>query len=133
MERLQERVDLAQRALETLRKLPLDQPVDDVTRGAAIQRFEYTLEAVWKAAQLFLRETEGIMANSLKAVVRTSFRAGLIDEAQTRLGLQMVDDRNLTAHTYNEALAQAIIFPSARLGRAYESLASSNKGEGGTW
>ncbi len=32
----------------------------------------------------------------------------LLDEAAARLGLEMVRDRNLTVHTYNEALAEEI-------------------------
>lgn len=108
MERVRERIAIAQGALETLRKLPLGGPVDDVVRDAAIQRFEYTFEVLWKAAQIFLREVEGLEANSPKAVIRASFRVGLLDEGQTRLALQMADDRSLTVHTYNETIAQAI-------------------------
>jgi uncharacterized protein YutE (UPF0331/DUF86 family) len=33
---------------------------------------------------------------------------GLLDEAAARLGLEMVRDRNLTVHTYNERLAEEI-------------------------
>ncbi|MCR4420395.1 MAG: nucleotidyltransferase substrate binding protein [Clostridia bacterium] len=53
MGRLEERLVIARRALKTLRKLPLDEvKPDDVVRDAAIQRFEYTFETLWKAAQL---------------------------------------------------------------------------------
>lgn len=109
MDGVRERLALAQKALETLKKLPLSRSdVDDMVRDAAIQRFEYTFEAMWKATQLFLREVEGLEFNSPKAVIRGAFRVALLDEAQTRLALQMADDRNLTARTYNGALAQAI-------------------------
>lgn len=33
---------------------------------------------------------------------------GLLDESQARLGLRMLEDRNLTVHTYNERLAEEI-------------------------
>ena len=33
---------------------------------------------------------------------------GLLDEQAARQALVMTDDRNLTVHTYNEALADAI-------------------------
>ena len=109
MERLRERLTTAQRALETINRLPLEKlPSDDVIRDAAIQRFEYTFEAVWKAAQIYLREHEGLEVGSPKGVIRACFRVGLLDEDQTRLALEMADDRNLTVHTYNETLAQAI-------------------------
>jgi len=37
----------------------------------------------------------------------------MLDDGETERALAMVDDRNLTVHTYNEELAQAIY---ARLG-----------------
>ena len=108
MERLTERIQVAERALETLLQLPLTEAVDDVVRDAAIQRFEYTFEAVWKAAQLYLRQHEGIEQGSPKGVVRVSLGVGLLSEEQARRALEMVDDRNLTVHTYNEELARRI-------------------------
>lgn len=108
MDRLTERLQIAGRALDTLRQLPLLGQASDVERDAAIQRFEYTFEAVWKAAQLYLREREGIESGSPKGVARSSFQVGILDETQTVTALEMVDDRNLTVHTYNEQLAQEI-------------------------
>lgn len=108
MERLRERLAIARRALETLEELSLEKNVSDVVRDAAIQRFEYTFEAIWKAAQMYLREVEGMELGSPKSVIRASLRAGLLSEDQARLALGMADDRNLTAHTYNETLAKAI-------------------------
>ena len=45
---------------------------------------------------------------SSKAIAREARRPGLLDDAQARLALAMVDDRNETVDTYNEAVAQAI-------------------------
>jgi len=72
------------------------------------QRFEYTFEATWKAAQLCLREVEGVEVGSPKRAARAGLQVGLFDEAHTRQVLAMVDDRNLTVHTYNEQLAEEI-------------------------
>ena len=63
---------------------------------------------MWKAAQLYLRQVEGLEAGSPKGVIRGSFQVGLLEDDQTRLAPEMTDDRNLTAHTYNETLAEAI-------------------------
>lgn len=41
-------------------------------------------------------------------MVRASLENGLLTEEEARTGLAMVDHRNLTAHTYNEELANAI-------------------------
>lgn len=86
----------------------MHQDASDIVRDAAIQRFEYTFEAVWKAMQLFLREEEGLEIGSPKGAIRTALQVGLFDDDQTRLALQMADDRNLTVHTYNEAIAEVI-------------------------
>lgn len=108
MGRLKERIEVAVNALATLTSLPLGESVNDVVRDAAIQRFEYTFEAVWKAAQLYLREKEGLEQGSPKGVVRACLQVGLLTEDASRLAMVMVDDRNLTVHTYNEVLAQRI-------------------------
>jgi nucleotidyltransferase substrate binding protein (TIGR01987 family) len=108
VERLKERLVVARRALETLQELLDLQPPSRVERDAALQRFEYTCEAVWKAAQRYLQEVEGISIGSPKGSIRASRDVGLITDEQTILGLEMIDDRNLTVHTYNESLAEEI-------------------------
>ena len=104
MDRLKERIEVANNALATLAELPLGESVGDVVRDAAIQRFEYTFVAIWKAAQLYLREKEGLQQGSPKGVVRACLQVGLLTEEESRLAMVMVDDRNLTVHTYNEEL-----------------------------
>ena len=51
---------------------------------------------------------EGLEVGSPKACVRAARQTGLLTEEGAELALQMVDDRNLTVHTYDEALAEAI-------------------------
>ena len=108
MERLKERLIVARRALGTLQEVLALASPSRVERDAAIQRFEYTCEAVWKAAQRYLQEVEGISIGSPKGSIRASRDVGLITDEQTTLGLEMIDDRNLTVHTYNESLAEEI-------------------------
>ncbi|MBL8491625.1 MAG: nucleotidyltransferase substrate binding protein [Rhodocyclaceae bacterium] len=81
-------------------------PYDEVVRDAAIQRFGFSFEAVWKAAQAVLSERFGTRLGAPKPVIRASLENGLLDEAEARLA--MVDHRNLTYHTYNEALVNQI-------------------------
>ena len=108
MERLNQRIQMAHRALATLQELtPIVAPTG-VERDAAIQRFEYSTEACWKAAQSVLSIQFGLELASPKSVIRSYAQNALLTEADARLAMELVDDRNLTAHTYNEALAQAI-------------------------
>ena len=108
MELVKQKVNTARKALKTLQELLDKDRPSIVERDAAIQRFEYTFEAIWKAGKHFLREVEGIEIGSPKGVIRSFLQVGLLTEDQTALGLSMVDDRNLTSHTYNESLADQI-------------------------
>lgn len=108
MDRLRQRLKLAARALATLQELAgLERP-SAVERDAALQRFEYTFEAVWKASQRYLLLREGVDLGSPKACIRAARDVELFSDAETERALAMADDRNLTVHTYNEALADAI-------------------------
>ena len=108
MDRLIQRIQMACRALATLQELtPITSPTL-VERDAAIQRFEYSTEACWKAAQSVLSIQFGLELASPKSVIRACAHNALLTEADARLAMDLVDDRNLTSHTYNEALAQAI-------------------------
>jgi nucleotidyltransferase substrate binding protein (TIGR01987 family) len=106
MERLNERIQQARRALATLQELAGIVAPSAIERDAAIQRFEYTFEATWKTAKRYLNIVEGLDAASPKAVIRASLEIGLFDAPTARKAMEMVDDRNLTSHTYNEELAQ---------------------------
>ena len=105
---MRQRLAIARHALATLQELTGKPKLSVVERDAALQRFEYTFEAVWKAVQLYLREIEGLDVGSPKAAARASLQSKLLDEHETRAALTMADDRNLTVHTYNEALAEEI-------------------------
>lgn len=108
MERLKKKIDTAKKALKTLQELLAVENPTTVERDAVIQRFEYTFEALWKAGKLFLREIEGLEIGSPKSVIREFLQVGMFTEDQTALALDMVDDRNLTYHAYNEKLAEQI-------------------------
>ncbi len=97
----------ARRALTTLAEI-LNETYSVIVRDAAIQRFEYTFEVIWKLTSLHLKVTEGVVTNSPKGTFRKAFQAGLLDENETILALEMTDDRNRTVHTYHEAVATAI-------------------------
>ena len=107
MDRVTERIAIARRALATLQEA-LREPETAMNRDACIQRFEYSFETAWKAAQLCLAEREGLALASPNGVIRASYRVGLLTEAQGQDALAMSRDRNLTVHTYNEDLAAEI-------------------------
>jgi len=105
MERVKERLDEAMQALVTLDKVVGLPKPSDVERDAAIQRFEYTFEMVWKTAQAYVSDQGLLEASSPKNVIRASFKAGLFDEETAEKNMGMANDRNLTVHTYKEEFA----------------------------
>ncbi len=108
MERLKLRYNDCRNAIKTL-KIILDEKYSIIVRDATIQRFEYTFEAFWKFVKEFLREREGIVCNSPKKCFRELFSIGeVIGEKEATKLLEMVDDRNMTSHTYKEEVAQIL-------------------------
>ena len=107
MEQLRDRLESASKALDSLAEA-LRMPFSVIVRDASIQRFEYTFESVWKLLKACLGVLEGIACNSPKQCFRQALKAGLLSVEDTEVCLIMTDDRNLTAHTYIEAVAVAI-------------------------
>jgi len=103
MER-EEAVKAFEQALRRLQEA-LREPESSLVRDAAIKRFEFTFELAWKAVQRLLRE-QGVLCHSPKGCLREAFTCGLVRDSP--LWIRMIEDRNLTVHTYNERTAVAI-------------------------
>ena len=108
MEILRQRAVSASSAIFRFHEVVQITEVTAIVRDASIQRFEFSFEAVWKYAKEYLRVVEGVEVASPKAVIRACRETGALTDVQTALALKMVDDRNLTAHTYNEEVAVKI-------------------------
>lgn len=76
MERLQQKIVSASEALKAFREVMSIEDPSDIERDAAIQRFEFTFEALWKAAREMLYVVEGIDQGSPKGVVRACREVG---------------------------------------------------------
>ena len=98
------RIELLQRALDRL-EAALGRPEDDITRDACIQRFEFSFELAWKAIQRQAR-AEGLQCESPRECLRLAFSMGLVEDDPQ--WMSMVEDRNRTSHTYEEATARAV-------------------------
>jgi nucleotidyltransferase substrate binding protein (TIGR01987 family) len=100
-----------ERALASLQEwVPqyLENKENIILRDAMIQRFEYSTEAFWKYLKAYLLTGHNLSANSPRDVIRTGLNAKLYGEEISKELLQMLDDRNLTSHTYVEELAESI-------------------------
>lgn len=70
-----------------------------------LQRFEFTFEMAWKALKKFLL-IDGYDCASPRDCVKKAFKAGYIKNEQ--LWLDIISDRNLSSHVYNENDARRI-------------------------
>ena len=84
------------------------EPESAIVRDAVIQRFEFSFELVWKTLKLYL-EWQGHECGGPRPTLKKAFSEGLIgDTEEADLWLRMLEDRNLTSHAYDEALATRI-------------------------
>ncbi|MBI2091467.1 MAG: nucleotidyltransferase substrate binding protein [Deltaproteobacteria bacterium] len=83
----------------------IKRPLDDIARDAGIQRFEFTFELMWKALKIYL----GFMGRECKTprdALKEAFKQGMLSGED--VFLRMLDDRNLSSHTYKESTAKEI-------------------------
>lgn len=73
---------------------------------AMIQRFEFCVELSWKLLKDYLLKENVGDFNSPRSVMKEAYKMGLITEGE--LWLDMLEDRNLTSHTYDEIVANTI-------------------------
>ncbi len=97
-----------ERALGKLEEF-LNSPItEDRDKAGIIQAFEYSFELSWKTIQKMTVE-HGKTVGSAKQAFRAAFELGWVREKEQEQYMQMIDDRNLTSHTYKEDLANQIL------------------------
>jgi len=96
LSQLKEAVELAQQ-----------RPLSRLEAQGMIQAFEFTHELAWNTLKDFLedRGVQGLYGS--KDASRAAFKAGLIENGEA--WMDMIQSRNLTTHTYDEATAAQII------------------------
>jgi nucleotidyltransferase substrate binding protein (TIGR01987 family) len=97
-------VEAYRRALSRFEEA-LSEPDSALIRDACIQRFEFCFELAWKSIQQLLR-LQGQDCSSPKGCLRQAFKQGWIENEEGWVAI--LADRNLTSHTYDEALAKAV-------------------------
>jgi len=83
---------------------------DDMLRDSVIQRFEYTYELCWKMLKRRLEmdvpSPELIDGMSFREMIREGAERGMIDDPL--VWFEYRQKRNLTTHTYDEAVAKDV-------------------------
>jgi nucleotidyltransferase substrate binding protein (TIGR01987 family) len=103
-DRLQYAVSRYSDAVKRLKEA-IEMAENPLSIDGTIQRFEFTFEQAWKTVQKFLR-FEGVDCNSPRNCIKEAFYIGLVSDGE--LWLDMLDDRNMTSHIYDETQAKNI-------------------------
>ena len=107
--RWKQRFDNLQRAYQRLRwalEIHQQDPDNDLIRMAVIKAYEFTFELSWKTLKDFLAYN-GIDAKLPREVLKQAFATGLVIDGQ--LWIDMLEERNLMAHTYDDARARIAV------------------------
>ena len=80
------------------RGLELKQP-NEIERQGILQSFEFTFELAWKTLKDYL-ESRGVLVSFPRDVVKQAFHHEILKDGE--IWLEMLDKRNLIAHTYDE-------------------------------
>jgi nucleotidyltransferase substrate binding protein (TIGR01987 family) len=119
MASLEKRYLMASKALKTLhngierykKSVSYKESDSDYFRDALIQRFEYSIDTLWKFLKIYLQEKLQIPMefNAPKGIIEECLNANVINRTEHRMLLKCLNNRNETSHAYNEAVAQEII------------------------
>jgi len=101
------------KAVERLKEV-LKQPKDEFIRDSAIKRFEIAFDMGWKTLKAYLEERHNVQCLSPKTCFREAYNKNVILEYDS-FWVDLADKRNLTVHTYKEAVAEDVfaILPKA--------------------
>lgn len=108
MKRWEERITDLSNALERLNEAIEDSKTYklETLKDSVIQRFEFSFELSWKALKNYLNDQGVLEATTPKQTVKEAFAKGIIENAE--IWMDMINDRNLTSHTYNQTDANVI-------------------------
>jgi nucleotidyltransferase substrate binding protein (TIGR01987 family) len=77
-------------------------------KAGIIQAFEFTYELAWKTFQR-LAQDEGLQVASPRQAFSSALQVGFISPEEEPVWIAMMQDRNLTSHTYHQSLATEIV------------------------
>lgn len=85
--------------------LAVNEP-DQFVHDAAIKRFEFTYELAWKLLKVLMEYKGGEDVRFPRDIFKEAYAKGLLENGE--IWLDMLNDRNLSSHTYNQERALEI-------------------------
>ena len=104
--RWKERFQSYCKALQQLETALQQKKFSLLEKDGVIKRFEFTFELAWKTLQDILSDRGYIDIKGPKPVIKQSFKDEIINDGQ--MWIDMLNDRNLSSHLYDEDSARAI-------------------------
>ena len=96
------------KTLDELKKY-LSWPIkNERDRAGVIQAFEFTFEQSWKSIQKKAL-TQGVEIGNPKKAFEYALQNHWIESKDEPQWIELIKDRNLTTHTYNEDLAEDVL------------------------
>lgn len=87
-------------------ELARQRPLSDLEKQGLIQAFEFTHELAWNVMKDYFAYQGSVAITGSRDAVREAFNKGLIIGGEG--WMHMIRSRNLTSHTYNQAVADEI-------------------------
>ena len=109
IKRWTQRHDYFQKALQQLTTGLLTYPnLNELEKDGIIQRFEFTFELAWKTLQdYFAQESGYVDVKGPRTVLKQAIQDNLLEDGH--VWLQMLDNRNLLTHVYDEEESRQIL------------------------
>lgn len=92
-----------------------------IIRDSAIKRFELCFDLAWKSSKVYAK-SKGVECYSPKDCFKEAFQLKLIDYDEK--WLDMVDNRNLTTHLYEEKQADKVFLKLPKYLELFQKLFS---------
>ncbi|OGO77591.1 MAG: nucleotidyltransferase [Clostridiales bacterium GWB2_37_7] len=101
--RWKQRFQNYEKAFKHLEEAVLKTNLSDLEKAGVIQIYEFTFELAWKTLKDYLEEKE-VLVKFPRDTIKEAFKYEIIDNGD--IWMDMLDKRNLMAHTYNETNAE---------------------------
>lgn len=98
------KIENFEKALNRLKEA-VENAEDELDKDGVIQRFEFTVELLWKTLKAIL-EYKYLQCNSPRNCIKEAFKAGLIEDDE--IILDMLEDRNRSSYIYDSSMSEEI-------------------------
>lgn len=104
--KIADKLENYQKALARLNEAVNEAEPTEYVYDSVIKRFEFVYELSWRLMKVMIEYKGGSEPKFPRDVFREAFAGGFIQNGE--VWLEMMKDRNLTSHTYNDEHAEAV-------------------------